>query len=104
MTLDSQHLLNQFVAGICFGVAAGFCANRGLFSASNIISVSLFVLTFLDHFGYMQVPWGWHGSYPARIGTLGDLLYEIFQFCINNFVVYLTFLLFYSVTVGRIGR
>ncbi len=104
----AQHLLHQFVAGLVFGLAAGFFAHRGLFSVCNVIGVSLFVLTILDHLGYVRLPWGWHGpgSHPPRGHghiTMGDFIWEILIFCINNFVVYLTFLFFYEVAVGQVA-
>ncbi len=102
-------MLHQFVAGLVFGCAAGFFANRGMYGVCNTISTLLFVLTLLDHLGYIHTPWGWHGAGAhhhqkslAHTG-FGDVLWEFTVFVINNFMVYMIFLFFYEVSIGRVA-
>ncbi len=104
-TTGGNHIINQFAAGVIFGVAAGFFSNRNLFAVTNCISGALVVATLLDHLGYMFVPWCWHGpgSEPDRFKlTLSDITYEMFIFCLNNFIVFVVFIVVYQITVGRI--
>ncbi len=98
--------MHQFVAGLIFGSAAGFFANKGMYGVTNVISTLLFVLSLLDHLGYLHIPWGWHGPgahHPKGLKHIGfgDILWEFVVFVINNFVVYVAFLFFYEVSVGR---
>ncbi len=101
-----QHMVNQVIGGLIFGIITGVCARLGLFGLSAIASILLFLLTLLDHLGSIQVPWGWHGagSGPGRFNrnlSFGDILWEFLSFIINNIILYITFIIVYELVVGR---
>ncbi len=105
---DPGHWCVQILAGFLFGLAVGYCESLGLFGLAHTITVTLFILTLMDHFGAIVVPWGYHGRgyEPGRFRrrgiSMGELIWELIAFIFNNCVLYVSFVMFYALFSGHV--
>ena len=100
-------VVNQFVAGVCFGSLIGYAHRLGLNSLAHLVATLLILAIVLDHLAIVMMPWGYRGpgTEPGRFArflSLEELLGEIIGIFVNNLVLYATFLIFFGIAAKYI--